>query len=190
MDTDSWRIALFVGAALAAALGALCLIVIRWQARATGFSLPRATQRRTTTLVGSDTGAAIPMMVREPVLGLRGRPDYVLEGQPPNDGLLVPVEVKPTRRSKRVYESDELQLGAYLLALRGTVGDRASTTGYVRYASDTFRIDLSAELERRVRETVAAVRRGRRASVVHRSHSIRARCVACPMRHHCDEQLT
>jgi CRISPR/Cas system-associated exonuclease Cas4 (RecB family) len=189
MDTDSLRIALFAGAALAAVLGALVLLVIRWQVRATGFSATNGTQARTTTLVGSDTGAAIAMMVREPALGLRGRPDYVLEEGPPNDRRLVPVEVKPTRRSNRVYESDELQLGAYLLALRGTAGQRASTTGYVRYASDTFRIDLTPDLERRVRETVAAVRRGRRASVVHRSHSIRARCESCSMRHHCDERL-
>ena len=189
MDTDSWRIALFAGAALAAVLGALGLMVIRWHVRATGFSPVSVTQTPTATLVGSDTRAAIAMMVREPALGLRGRPDYVLEEGPPNDRLLVPVEVKPTRRSKRVYESDELQLGAYLVALRGTAGLRASTTGYVRYASDTFRIDLTPDLERRVRETVAAVRRGRRASVVHRSHSIRARCASCPVRHHCDEQL-
>lgn len=190
MNTDSLRIALFGGAALAAVLGALGLMVVRWHVRTTGFSATNGTQTRTTTLVGSDTGAAIAMMVREPALGLRGRPDYVLEEGPPNDRRFVPIEVKPTRRSKRVYESDELQLGAYLLALRGTAGLRASTTGYVRYASDTFRIDLTPDLERRVRETVAAVRRGRRATVVHRSHSIRARCAACPVRHHCDEQLT
>ena len=190
MTTDSWKIALFAGAALAAVLGTLGLVAVRWLVRATGFAPASVTQTRTTTLLGSDTRASIAMMVREPALGLRGRPDYVLEEGPPNDKLLVPVEVKPTRRSKRVYESDELQLGAYLVALRGTAGVRASTTGYVRYASETFRIDLTPDLERRVRETVAAVRRGRRASVVHRSHSIRARCAACPIRHHCDEQLT
>ena len=189
MDTDSWRIALLTGAAVAAAIGGLGLMAVRWHVRATGFS-PISAQSRTTTIVGSDTRAASAMMVREPALGLRGRPDYVLEEGPPNDRLLVPIEVKPTRRSKRVYESDELQLGAYLLALRGTVGIRASTAGYVRYASDTFRIELTPNLERRVRETVAAVRRGRRASVVHRSHSVRARCAACPMRQHCDERLT
>jgi hypothetical protein len=33
------------------------------------------------------------------------------------------------------------------------------------------------------------VRRGRRASVVHRSHSVRARCASCPVRHHCNERL-
>jgi hypothetical protein len=187
MDTDSWRIALLTGAALAAVIGALGLMVLRWHVRATGFSPVGA--KTPATIVGSDTRAASAMMVREPALGLRGRPDYVLEEGPPNDRLLVPIEVKPTQRSKRVYESDELQLGAYLLALRGTVGIRAATAGYVRYASDTFRIELTPNLERRVRETVAAVRRGRSASVVHRSHSIRARCAACPVREHCDERL-
>jgi hypothetical protein len=78
MDTDSWRIAFLSGAALAAALGVLGLGIIRWHLRATGFS-PASKAQTPTTVVGSDTGAGIAMMVREPTLGLRGRPDYVLE---------------------------------------------------------------------------------------------------------------
>ena len=95
----------------------------------------------------------------------------------------------PTRRSHRVYESDELQVGAYLIALRSTAGARAGSTGYLRYAAGTFRIDLNPDLERRVSDTVALIRRGRRATVVHRSHSIRARCAGCPVRDQCDERL-
>ena len=128
------------------------------------------------SVVGSDTGAAPRMLVREPSLGLRGRPDYVLEDGAPNERRLCPLEVKATRHSHRVYESDELQIGAYLVALRGTVGASAGSTGYVRYASGTFRVDLSLDLERRVPDTVALIRRDRRASVVYRSHSVRARC--------------
>jgi CRISPR/Cas system-associated exonuclease Cas4 (RecB family) len=102
---------------------------------------------------------------------------------------LYPLEVKPNRRSQRVYESDELQVGAYLIALRSTAGVRAGSTGYLRYAAGTFRVDLSPDLERRVRDTVALIRRGRRAAVVHRSHGVRARCARCPVRDHCDERL-
>jgi hypothetical protein len=36
---------------------------------------------------------------------------------------------------------------------------------------------------------VALIRRGRRVTVVHRSHTIRARCAGCPVRNHCDERL-
>jgi len=61
------------------------------------------------------------MLVREPTLGLRGRPDYVVEYGAPNERRLYPLEVKPTRRSQRVYEIDEMQVGAYPVALRGTL---------------------------------------------------------------------
>jgi CRISPR-associated exonuclease Cas4 len=103
--------------------------------------------------------------------------------------LLVPLELKPTRRAKRVYESDAVQLGAYLLALRATEGDRAAPFGYVRYAARKFRVPLTADLEGRVREIVAAIRAGRRAPVVHRSHDEPWRCARCPVREHCDEAL-
>ena len=187
MTAEEWRLVLLSVAALTAVLGALGLVLVRWHTRATGFALPRRPGNG--MLAASDTGAAIAMEVREPTLGLRGRPDYVIEEGTPNERRLAPVEVKPSRRSTRVYESDALQLGAYLLALRGTVGSRAANAGYVRYASGTFRIDLTPKLERRVREVVALVRRGRGASSVRRNHSIPARCAACPVRHHCDERL-
>jgi len=187
MNLEGWRLALLLVAGVAAALGFLGLILVRRAERQTGFSLTSAAT--SVNVVGSDTGAAPGILVREPTLGLRGRPDYVLEYGAPNERRLYPLEVKPTRRGQRVYESDELQVGAYLIALRSTAGARAGSTGYLRYAAATFRIDLSPDLERRLRDTVALVRRGRRALVVHRSHTIRARCAACPVRDHCDERL-
>lgn len=187
MNTDTLRLALFAGAALAGMLGIIGFAAIRRYERATGFS--PGDNARCATVVGSDTGVARVMSVREPTLGLRGRPDYVFAEGAPNELRLTPIEVKPTRRSRRLYESDELQLGAYLVALRGTAGPHAASAGYVRYASNTFRVDLTPDLERRVRETVASVRRGRLAGVVHRSHSVPARCSACPVRQHCDERL-
>ena len=82
-----------------------------------------------------------------------------------------------------------VQLGAYLRALRATHGERAARFGYVRYAADTFRVELTEALDVRVREIVAAVRAGRSAPVVHRSHEIPARCANCPVRERCDERL-
>jgi CRISPR/Cas system-associated exonuclease Cas4 (RecB family) len=101
----------------------------------------------------------------------------------------VPIEVKPSRRSRRLYESDAVQLGAYLVALRATYGERAARHGEVRYASASFRVELTGALEARVREVIAAVRAGRSASVVHRSHEVPARCANCPVRERCDERL-
>lgn len=186
MNLEGWRLALLLAAGVAAALGVVGLMLVRRVERQTGFSFTAAAS---VSVVGSDTGAAPGMLIREPTLGLRGRPDYVLEYGAPNERRLYPLEVKPTRRSHRVYESDELQVGAYLIALRGTAGARAGSTGYLRYATGTFRVDLSPDLERRVRETVALIRRGRRAAVVHRTHGVRARCASCPVRYHCDERL-
>ena len=187
MDLQNLRIVLVLGALALATLGVLILVAIRRTERATGFSVNGGSSGM--TVAASDTGTAPGLLLREPSLGLRGRPDYIVEGGAPNDRLLYPLEVKPSRRSNRLYESDRLQLGAYLVAMRKTVGSRAGSSGYVRYATGTFRIDLTPELERRVRETVALVRKGRQSRVLHRSHSIRARCVACPVRAHCDERL-
>ena len=187
MSLEGWRLALLLAAGVAGAIGVVGLVLVRRAQRQTGFSLTTAAS--SVSVVGSDTGAAPGMLVREPTLGLRGRPDYVLEYGAPNERRLYPLEVKPTRRSQRVYESDELQVGAYLIALRSTAGARAGSTGYLRYAAGTFRIDLSPDLERRVRDTVALIRRGRRAVIVHRSHAIRARCAGCPVRNDCDERL-
>lgn len=82
-----------------------------------------------------------------------------------------------------------MQLGAYLVALRATYGERAAGHGYVRYASETFRVELTEQLETRLRAIVAAVRAGRAAPVVHRSHDVAARCANCPVRERREERL-
>ena len=129
------------------------------------------------------------MLLRDPIRGICGKPDYLLESEVGGRRLLIPLEVKPTRHSRRLYDSDRVQIGAYLIALRGTFADRASDMGYVRYADQTFGVRLTPELEREIELIVAAVRRGRGARAVHRSHNIRARCHACPVRGGCDEAL-
>jgi CRISPR-associated exonuclease Cas4 len=176
--------------ALAALAGALlCAALLWWLRRTTG--LPTERRRLTPTVVASDTGAGRSVTLRDPELGLRGRPDYLIrEGAGGGGGAaVVPVEVKPSRHSRRLYESDAVQVGAYLLALRATHGARAARHGYVRYAERSFRVELTTALEARVREIVAAVRAGREAAVVHRSHDVPARCRNCPVREACDEKL-
>jgi CRISPR-associated exonuclease Cas4 len=176
---------LLVLAGVVAALGGLGLIILWRYQRATGF---RAT-RGGTRIVASDTGVVPSIVLRDPSLGLRGKPDYVLEQDVEDRRALVPLELKPTRRGRRVYESDAVQVGAYLLLLRAVYGKRAAPFGYVRYSTGTFRIELTSELERRVRGIVAAIRGSRQAAVIHRSHAVPARCANCAMRPHCDESL-
>ena len=80
-------------------------------------------------------------------------------------------------------------MAAYLIALRATTKNAAATFGYLRYATGTFKVGLSSELERQVSAIVQAIRAGRTAATVNRSHSIVQRCVNCSVRAHCDEAL-
>ena len=176
-----------LGIAAAAVLGALALqMMLRWYRSRTGFGGDRRSGAR---IVGSDTGVAAPVLLRDPRLGLRGRPDYLLALEIQGRPALVPLELKPGRRSRRIYESDALQVAAYLVALRATAPDAAAPFGYLRYATGTYRVTLTAALAERVAAIVGAIRAGREASEVHRSHAIRGRCTACAVRPHCDEAL-
>lgn len=177
---------LVVCAVLAAIAGLAGLVALWWYSRQTGIGTILGEQ---VSIVSSDTGAAPSVLLRDPILGLRGRPDYLIEQAVGYSRRLVPVELKPTRRSRRPYESDSIQLGAYILALRATYGEGAADFGYLRYTRQWFRIDLTPELEQRVRALVGLVREGRRKPVVHRSHELPRRCAGCPMRPHCDQAL-
>lgn len=171
----------------ASALAAFAIpVAIALLRRRTGFAFTAQTR---SVVIASDVGTQRSILLRDPPLGIRGRPDYLFRTDVGDREVLVPLEVKPTRHSDRLYDSDRVQIGAYLLALRGTFPDRASDVGYVRYADRTFQVQLTPALEREVGQIAAAVREGRRAAVLHRSHNIGARCRACPMRQRCDEAL-
>jgi CRISPR/Cas system-associated exonuclease Cas4 (RecB family) len=175
-----------VGLAAGALLGALAIYVaLRWYRERTGFAAGG-----TGRVVASDTGVEASILLRDPQLGLRGRPDYLLEFEVAGHPLYVPLELKPGRRSRRIYESDALQVAAYLMALRATAKDAAATFGYLRYGTGTFKVGLTRELEERVRAIVDAIRAGRSAATVNRSHSIVQRCVNCSVREHCNQALS
>ena len=169
--------------AIAAAVG---LVILSWYRRTTGFS---PTLYSGAVVVASDTGAAPTYVLRDPLLGLCGKPDYLLEETIDGSRQLIPLEIKPTRGGRSVFDSDAVQLGAYLLLLRSLHESRAASFGYVRYATGTFRVDLTHQLEMRVREIVGAIRAGRQAADIHRSHNIPARCENCSVRAHCNEAL-
>lgn len=171
---------------IAASCGIAGITLLRWRhLRQRG---RRAIERA--VVIASDTGAGPPaVMLRDARLGLRGKPDYALREMHRGRPLLVALELKPMWRSRRVRESDAVQVAAYAILLQAMYGELAAPFGYVRYQSGTVRIDLTPELRRRVEEIVRAIRRDRAALVVHRSHGIAARCVGCAMRGHCDERL-
>ena len=63
---------LLLAADVAAVLGVVGLVLVRRAEQRTGSLTSTATS---VNVIGSDTGAAPGMLVREPTLGLRGRPD-------------------------------------------------------------------------------------------------------------------
>jgi len=94
VNLDSSRLVLLLAADVAAVLGVVGLVLVRRAEQRTGLSL--TSTATSVNVIGSDTGAAPGMLVREPTLGLRGRPDYVVEYGAPNERRLYPLEVKPT----------------------------------------------------------------------------------------------
>lgn len=188
METTAFgfRESLLIGAAIAMIAAIVALVLVWVASRGSGF---KPALHGGVAVIGSDTGAGQSILLTDPVIGLRGRPDYLLDEGTGSDRLLVPLEVKPTRRSNRLYESDAVQLGAYLIASRATFGSEAADFGYVRYSESSFRVQLSPHLERRVREIIAGIRTGRSLRLVRRTHGIRPRCAACAMRARCDDAL-
>jgi CRISPR-associated exonuclease Cas4 len=128
--------------------------------------------------------ASGPLAETEPLLvdethKLRGRPDYLLR----HKKGLIPVELKPLRTSKVLYESDRLQIATYLMLVR------TAPYGIVRYKETTFRVYLTKELEARCLAVAEQVRAARRATVVHRTHNVPAKCRACAHQAACGESL-
>jgi len=178
---------LFVGLAVAAVIGAIGIPIVTAALRhRTGFQFSPTSASR---VISSDVGNGVSLVLRDDRLGICGKPDYLMQMTTAGESRFVPLEVKPSRQSQRLYDSDRVQIAVYLIALRATVADRASAVGYVRYRNRTFEVPLTAELEAEVERLTAALRRGRAASVMHRSHNIAARCRGCPVRQHCDESL-
>ena len=174
--------------ALAAVVALSCVLLLGllwWLRRQAAQAFPGLRGAR---IFASDTGVVPPLLLRDERLGLYGKPDYVLS-ESGGERRLIPLELKPRRYANRLYESDEIQLGVYLLGMRATYGRQAATFGFVRYATTTFRVDLTESLERRIIEVVTAIRSGRSALVVHRSHNVPARCAGCAMRSNCSESL-
>lgn len=134
-------------------------------------------------IVASDTGQNRVELIEDKRLGLRGQPDYILRERV---GLLrrwklVPVELKPTRKRRTLYESDELQLVAYMVLMRSRYGRRFAGYGYVRYQDQTFTIRLTREREARLLATANAVREARRLEHVRvDSPPLPCRCGRCP----------
>lgn len=140
-------------------------------------------------VLASDTGQNRVELIRDPYTGLVGKPDYVLLERVFFRKKMVPVELKPTRRSKTLYYGDMMQLVTYMVLLRSEYGSRFAGYGKVRYKEATFTVKLTRALERELQSHAGAVRDARQADYVERNHDERVKCARCPLRTVCAESL-
>ncbi len=126
---------------------------------------------------------AEPLLVDE-TRRLRGRPDYLVRER----AGFVPIEIKPLRRSTVLYESDRMQLVAYLLLVRATYPREFAGYGRVRYRDVEFTVTLDDASEQQCIALAERVRWARRTEV-HRTHGVAAKCASCAHRAACGESL-
>jgi CRISPR-associated exonuclease Cas4 len=136
-------------------------------------------------VVASDSVVARRTRVlRSARYGVSGKPDYLVEER----GRIVPVELKPTRRSATPWLRDVVQLAAYCLLIEETE-PRFAGYGYLRYADRTFRIDFTESLRAELLRTVAALRADLTAPDVDPNHDDSRRCARCSLVQVCGKQV-
>lgn len=123
-------------------------------------------------------------IMRSAEFGISGKPDYLVEER----GRVVPVEIKPLRRSARPWLRDVVQLSAYCLLLE-ECEPRFAGYGYLRYANRTFRIDFTDSLREELLRTADALRADIVAADVDRDHDDPGRCARCSLRAACGQAL-
>ena len=131
----------------------------------------------------SDTDApAQPLISRR--FGLAGKPDYIVR----RNGVSIPVEVKPGRTADAPYDSDVMQLVAYMLMIEEA--EKAPPPyGILHYRSASFRIVYSPALRQRLLDILQDMRSAADEADVGRSHESVGRCAACGFRGSCGESL-
>ena len=165
-----------------AALLLVVALVVLWIA---------AKQRQSTGLptgrvIYSDTNrwAKVEKPLYDPLAGLTGRPDYLVE----ENGVMIPVEVKSSRAPSLPYDSHVFQLAAYCLLVERTYG-RRPPYGILRYRDRTFSIEYTPALQAELEDLLDEMRLQERHGEADRSHNEPARCARCGFRAVCDQRL-
>jgi len=118
-------------------------------------------------------------------MGIRGRPDYILE----EAGEYIPVEVKTGRVPMGPHFSHILQLAAYFILVEEQYGKRPSH-GFIRYGEEKeFRIDFDDKLENILKGKINEMRICIEKKEAHRNHRRRNKCKYCSRREGCPEKL-
>ena len=141
-------------------------------------------------IISSDTSQwdKLEKPLYSPILGLTGKPDYVVE----HAGTVIPVEVKSSSDPDRgPYDSHIFQLAAYCLLLTHEYGNRPDY-GILHYTSKsgkykTYSIPFTKELEAEVISMIEEIQTKQMRFEVHRSHQSASRCRQCGFRNACDQ---
>jgi CRISPR-associated exonuclease Cas4 len=119
------------------------------------------------------------------VLGLTGKPDYLIEQ---SDGNIIPVEVKSGKAPEAPYDSHIYQLAAYCLLVERKYNKRPPY-GVIHYEDRDFAIDYTRELEMSLLDLLAEMKRDDFKEEVDRSHEQPGRCAKCGYREVCEQSL-
>lgn len=120
----------------------------------------------------------------DPLLGLTGKPDYLVEA----GEQIIPVEVKSGRTPPVPYDSHVFQLAAYCLLVEKTY-HRRPPYGILHYPDRTVAVEYTPQLESALLDVLAAMRRAEHRRAPPRSHEEPRRCARCGFRHVCDDRL-
>jgi CRISPR-associated exonuclease Cas4 len=130
----------------------------------------------------TSTWGKVEKPLYDPVLGLTGKPDYLVE----RGDEIIPVEVKSRQVDQAPYDAHIYQLGAYCMLVEHVYGKRPRY-GILHYTNRTFAIDYTPELEAAVRQVMTAMQAQRKEAA--RSHESPQRCNRCGFRSICDQAL-
>ena len=143
-------------------------------------------------IISSDTSRwdKLEKPLYSPVLGLTGKPDYLID----HAGSFIPVEVKSSKYPERgPYDSHIFQLAAYCLLITYVYGKRPSH-GILHYTSKagnqrTYSIPFTPELEEEVKTLIQEIQTRSLRNEVDRSHNSIPRCKQCGYLNECDQSL-
>ncbi len=125
----------------------------------------------------------------DPILGLTGKPDYLIE----KGKFVIPIEIKSTQIPNAPYDSHIMQLAAYCLLVERAIGKRPPY-GILHYQPTdnekrTFTLDFTPQLEHAILDVLVEMQSFERKKDADRSHEIAARCHRCGYKYACDRSL-
>ncbi|MDH5505616.1 MAG: CRISPR-associated protein Cas4 [Anaerolineae bacterium] len=134
--------------------------------------------------VDSSEWGAVEKPLYDALLGLAGKPDYVVK----KGKAMIPVEVKTGRTPDIPYDAHIYQLAAYCLLVERTYGARPGY-GILHYPKRTFAVDFTHALETALLELLVKMRAMDAKRSVMRSHDEPQRCNRCGYQSDCEQRI-